>query len=133
MGHGINKKFFGDDSITDNILVYFFKDGGAVPGFIVKQTGSTRFICEDSAGDRRLCNLVAKVSGDLNVGEMCIVVNWDGNTYPVSKIQQHLVTIEGGQVPWSFNTSLNPGTALVQEYGLVPVLYLGTNSYLTCG
>lgn len=133
MGHAINKKFFGDDSITDNILVYFNKDGSAVPGFIVKQTGSNRFICEDSAGDRRVCYLVAKVSGDLDLGEMCIVVTWDGNSYPVSKIQQHLVTINGGQVPWSFNTSLNPGTALVQEYGLAPVLYLGTNSYITFG
>lgn len=133
MGRAINKKYFGDDAITDNILVYFYNNGSAVPGFIVKQTGSTRFICEETNGDRKLCYLVAKAPGDLNEGEMSIAAVWDGNTYYASKIEQHLVTINGGQVPWSFSTALNPGTAQLSEFGLAPVLYLGTNSYITFG
>lgn len=132
MGRAINKKFFGDSDAYD-IRVDFYKDGGSVPGFIVKQTGTTRFICSDSAGDRRLCYLVAKNPGDLNPGEMCITVNWDGNDYQVSKITQHKVTINGGEVPWSFDRDLNPGTAQIQDYTQAPVLYLGTNSYITFG
>lgn len=132
MGRAINKKFFGDSDDYD-ILVNFYKDGGSVPGFIVKQTGTTRFICEDSSGDRRLCYLVAKNSGDLNPGEMCITVNWNGDSYQISKITQHKVTINGGEVPWSFDSNLNPGTAQIQDYGQAPVLYLGTNSYITFG
>lgn len=77
--------------------------------------------------------MVAKNAGDLGPGEMCISVDWDGNTYQVSKIQGHLVTINGGQVPWSFDSNLNPGTAQVQDFQSAPVLFLGTNSYITFG
>lgn len=132
VGHGINKNYFGDIGNT-NILVQFYGEAGAVPGFIVRQKGSSRFICEDSQGNRKLCELVLKPSFALNPGEMCIEANWNGDVYFVSKIQQHLVTIGGGQVPWSFDSNLNPGTAQIQDYGQAPVLYLGTNSYITFG
>lgn len=132
MGRSIDKGFFGDTGST-NILVHFYKDGGPVAGFIVKQTGSNRFICSDGGSTRLVCYLVPKASGDLGPGEMCISVDWDGNTYQASKIQGHLVTINGGQVPWSFDSNLNPGTAQVQDFAAAPVLFLGTNSYITFG
>jgi hypothetical protein len=132
VGKAINKKFFGDDSDYD-IRVDFYKDGGSVPGFIVKQTGTKRFICEDATGFRQICYLVAKAPGDLSAGEASITVTWNGDTYYASKIQQHLVTINGGQVPWSFNSTLNPDTAVIQDFGNAPVLYLSTNSYITFG
>jgi hypothetical protein len=132
VGKAINKKFFGDDSDYD-IRVDFYKDGGNVPGFIVKQTGTRRFICQDATGFRQICYLVAKAPGDLSAGEASITVTWNGDTYYASKIQQHLVTINGGQVPWSFNSTLNPDTAVIQDFGNAPVLYLGTNNYITFG
>lgn len=132
MGRSIDKMFFGDSGNT-NILVYFYKDGNAVQGFIVKQTGSNRFVCSNGGSTRETCYLVPKNSVDLGPGEMCISVDWDGNTYQVSRIQGHLVTINGGQVPWSFDSNLNPGTAQVQDFQSAPVLYLGTNSYITFG
>lgn len=132
MGHGINKRYFLDDSNYD-IAVNFYLDGDTVPGFIVTQKGSTRFVCSDTANNRRLCNLVAKSPGSLGPGEMCITVQWNGDDYQVSKIQEHLVTINGGQVPWSWDNSLNPGTAQVSDFKSAPKIYLGTNSYLTFG
>jgi hypothetical protein len=134
VGKAINKKFFGDDSDYD-IRVDFYKDddSGVVSGFIFKQTGTKRFICEDTTGFRQTCYLVAKDPVDLNVGEMSITVSWNGDTYYASKIQQRLVTINGGQVPWSFDDVLNPGTAVIQDFKSAPVLYLGTNNYITFG
>ncbi len=46
MGRPLSKRLFGANS-SNNIKVQFHNGTASVRGYIVKQTGSKRFICKD--------------------------------------------------------------------------------------
>jgi hypothetical protein len=119
MGKTLNKRHFGPP--TDNgleIKVQFHNGTGSVNGWIVKQTGSKRFICSDGTNVRE-CYLVPKNSGDLLAGEMSITVKDDDtNVYQVSKIAAKRVTLEtGATIAWNWSDSTTDGYAEMEEAG----------------
>ena len=87
MGRPLNKRFFGVGTAAGNeIKVQFHNGTGSVKGYIVKQTGSKRFVCSDGTVEKT-CYLVDKASAEVLAGEMSISVKGDDNTvYQVVKI-----------------------------------------------
>lgn len=119
MGRPLNKKYFGPPSAGgEELKVQFHNGTGSVNGWIVKQTGSKRFICSDGSVEVE-CYLVPKNSGDLAANEMSLSVKDDsGNVYQVSKISAHRVTVEtGSTTAWNFNDSTTDGYAEMEEAG----------------
>ena len=117
MGRPLNKKFFGATA-ADNIKVQFYDGTDSVPGYIVKQKGSKKFVCKSAAGDEATCMLVDKAAGDLAAGEMSITVKLDNGTVArVTKISAHRVVVGGAVYGWNFSTSTSDGLAQVEEAG----------------
>lgn len=117
MGRPLNKRLFGADA-ADNLKVQFYNGEASVPGFIVKQTGSKRFICQDADGNQATCYLVDKVSGDLGDGEMSITISYDdGSARQVTKISAHILTVDDAQQPWTFNPSTSDARVQMEEAG----------------
>ena len=123
------------------IKVNFHNDTAVKEGYIVKQKGSKKFICEEigTAGEF-LCVLKTGVlpaaldsSGTAGqpdfLGEMSISFKMDDSeTYTVSKIAGKKATLsapsatgsnayDGLTVPWNFSTSTSDGAAQVEEAG----------------
>ena len=127
MGRPINKRYFGAN-LADNIKVQFFNGTESVPGYIVKQTGSKRFICKDANGNQATCYLVDKASADLAAGEMSITIAYDnGTARQITKISAHRVTIDGVQQPWTFNPSTSDSRVQIEEAGTDTQLTSATN------
>jgi hypothetical protein len=127
MGRPINKRYFGAN-LADNIKVQFFNGTESVPGYIVKQTGSKRFICKDANGNQATCYLVDKASAELAAGEMSITIAYDnGTARQITKISAHKVTIDGVQQPWSFNPSTSDSRVQIEEAGTDDQLTSATN------
>ena len=117
MGRPLNKRFFGAD-VNNNIKVQFFNGTASVPGYIIKQLGSKKFLCSDSDGNTAICFLVEKASANLATGEMTITIKYDNNTTAqVTKIAAHLVTVNGQQKDWSFAVSNTDGFVQIEEAG----------------
>ena len=118
MGRPLNKRFFGADA-NNNIKVQFHNGVASVPGYLVKQKGSKKFMCKDAAGNTALCALVENTAaGDLAAGQMSITVKLDdGTVTQVSKISARRVTVLGVSYPWNFSTSTVDGAAQVEEAG----------------
>lgn len=121
MGRPLSKQLFGANA-NNNIKVQFYNGSGSVPGYIVEQTGSKRFVCEDADGNQATCYLVDKASADLAEGEMSITLKYDdGTVQQATKISRHRVTVEyNGEkqsFPWSFNTSTSDGYWQIEEAG----------------
>jgi hypothetical protein len=117
MGRPLNKRYFGVN-VADNLKVQFFNGDASVPGFIVKQTGSKRFICQDKDGNRATCYLVEKASAELSQGEMSITVAYDNSTVgQITKIATHKVTINGESMPWSFGNNTGDARVQIEEAG----------------
>jgi hypothetical protein len=119
MGRPLNKRHFGpptDDGLE--IKVQFNNGTASVNGWIVRQTGSKRFICSDGSTQVK-CYLVPKNSGDLLANEMSITVKDDaGNVYQVSKIAANRVTLEtGATIAWNWSDSTTDGYAEMEEAG----------------
>ncbi len=155
MAKPINKKFFGSNN-NKNIKVQFHNGISSVPGFIVKQQGSKKFLCQDKDGNQASCFLVPKKHDKLLPNEMSITVkDKDGNVYQTSKISGKTLTANGLIAVWLF---IVPGIGEVQieesgedelltncddfegdetidddELGPFAAVFLGTNSYLTFG
>ena len=118
MGRPLSKQQFFGANEKLNIKVQFFNGTASVPGFIVKQTGSKRFVCEDADGIRRTCLLVDRDSGDLGYKQMTITVKYDnGDIGHVTKIARHRVTVDGTIQPWTFNISTSDGRVQIEEAG----------------
>lgn len=119
MGRPLNKRYFGPPTVGgEEIKVQFHNGTGSVNGWIVKQTGSKRFICSDGTVEVE-CYLVPKNSGDLVANEMSISVKDDsGNVYQVSKISAHRVTVEtGSTTAWNWSDSTTDEYAEMEEAG----------------
>ena len=105
MGRPLNKRLFGADA-NDNLKVQFYNGTASVPGYIVKQKGSAKFVCKDKDGNTATCFLVDKASADLAEGEMTISLKYDnGTVQQITKISAHNVTIDAIKKHWTFNTS----------------------------
>ena len=117
MGRPINKRNFGINA-RNNLKVQFFNGTASVPGFIVSQRGSKKFLCSDATGARAICFLVDKAAGALTAGEMSITVKLDnGAVEQVTKISGGTVTAGGVKRPWNFSTSTSDGAVQIEEAG----------------
>ena len=132
MGRPINKRFFGTPTAGGNEIKVDFHNGTAVKeGYIVKQKGSKKFVCEEiETPGEFTCTLTTGVlPANLTAGQMAISFNMDDSeTYGVSKITGRKATLiahsatgtnlyEGNSVPWNFATSTSDGAAQVEEAG----------------
>jgi hypothetical protein len=117
MGRPLNKRFF-DANAQENIKVQFHNGTASKPGFIVRQRGAAKFLCQDKAGNQAVCFLVDKAAGDLLPGEMSITVKTDAGTIKqVTKISAHKITAGGVTYPWNFSTSTTDAAVEVEEAG----------------
>jgi hypothetical protein len=112
----------------NNIKVQFHNGTASVPGYIVKQKGSKRFLCEDADGNTKLCRMVMKDSASLAAGEMSITFKYDdGTVRHAYKIAAHKISINPatnanttvGMVSqgWTFATSTTDKKWQVEEAG----------------
>ena len=137
MGRPLNKRLFGAPTAGGSEIKINFHNGTAVKeGYIVKQVGSKKFVCEEiGTGGEFTCTLTTgKLPATLAAGEMAISFKMDDEeTYTVSKIAGRKVTLsapsatgsnayDGKSVPWNFATSLVDGAAQVEEAGINNVL-----------
>lgn len=117
MGRPLNKHLFGANALN-NLKVQFNNGTASVRGYILKQTGSKRFKCEDEQGNVATCYLTAKASADLQPGEMSITVQYDdGTVSQITKITGHRVSLNGISKAWSFSTSTTDGYVQMEEAG----------------
>ena len=124
MGRPLNKRLFGKAGVGPtaggNEIKVNFHNGTAVKeGYIVKQKGSKRFVCEEigTAGLFTCTLTTGKLPAALAEGEMAIAFKMDdGETYTVSKIAGRKATLsapsgtganafDGKSVAWNFSTS----------------------------
>ena len=132
MGRPLNKRLFGTPTAGGNEIKVNFHNGTAVKeGYIVKQKGSKKFVCEEiETPGEFTCTLTTGVlPANLTAGQMAISFNMDDSeTYGVSKITGRKATLiahsatgtnlyEGNSVPWNFATSTSDGAAQVEEAG----------------
>ena len=132
MGRPLNKRLFGAPTAGGNEIKVNFHNGTAVKeGYIVKQKGSKKFVCEEiGTGGEFTCTLTTgKLPAALGAGEMAISFKMDDSeTYTVSKISGKKATLsapsatgsnayDGLTVPWNFATSTSDGAAQVEEAG----------------
>ena len=108
MGRPLNKRKLGDTGgLGSQISVTADVGAGAGAGFIVKQTGSKRFLCS-VGGTEAVCSLGA---GAPAVNEVRInVTDSAAGTYDVTKISGRTCTVkpqtgtqfaQGDKVPWN--------------------------------
>jgi hypothetical protein len=132
MGRPLNKRLFGTPTAAGSEIKVNFHNGTAVKeGYIVKQKGSKKFVCEEigTAGEFTCTLTTGKLPANLAAGEMSISFNMDDSeTYTVSKIAGRKVTLsaptatgtnlyDGKSVPWNFTASVADGAAQVEEAG----------------
>ena len=132
MGRPLNKRLFGTPTAAGSEIKVNFHNGAAVKeGYIVKQKGSKKFVCEEiETPGLFTCTLTTgKLPAALTAGEMAISFKMDdAETYTVSKIAGRKVTLsapsgtganayDGKSVPWNFSTSTSDGAAQVEEAG----------------
>jgi hypothetical protein len=131
MGRPLNKRLFGAAGVGptaagNEIKVNFHNDTAVKEGYIVKQKGSKKFVCEEigTAGLYTCTLTTGKLPAALAAGEMAISFKMDdAETYTVSKITGRKATLsapnlyDGTSVPWNFSTSTSDGAAQVEEAG----------------
>jgi hypothetical protein len=136
MGRPLNKRLFGVEGVGptaggNEIKVNFHNNTAVKEGYIVKQVGSKKFVCEEieTAGLFTCTLTTGKLPANLVAGEMSISFKMDdAETYTVSKIAGRKVTLsapsgtgtnlyDGKSVPWNFSTSVADGAAQVEEAG----------------
>jgi hypothetical protein len=118
MGRPINKRNFSADA-NNNIKVQFHNGSASVPGYIVKQKGSKKFVVKAyNSATEFTCQLVDKASAALVAGEMSITVKLDDTTVEqVTKISARRITAGGVSYPWNYSTSTSDGAAQIEEAG----------------
>jgi hypothetical protein len=118
MGRPLNKRNFSANA-NDNIKVQFNNGSASVPGYIVKQKGSKKFVVKAyNSATEFTCQLVDKASADLLAGEMSITVKLDDTTVEqVTKISAHRITAGGVGYPWNYSTSTSDGAVQIEEAG----------------
>ena len=131
MGRPLNKRFFGTPTAAGNEIKVDFHNGTAVKeGYIVKQKGSKKFVCEEieTAGEYTCVLTTGKLPAALTAGEMSILVQGaDNETYGVSKISGRTLTVaapsatgsnalDGTKLSWDF-AAASAGKVKVEEAG----------------
>jgi ribosomal protein L27 len=118
MGRPLNKRNFGTPTAGGDQIKVNFHNGTAVKeGYIVKQKGSKRFVCEEiGTGGEFTCTLTTgKLPAALAAGEMSISVQGnDAETYGVSKITGRKVTVAS---PSATGANVLAGTSLAFQMG----------------
>ena len=118
MGRPLNKRNFGAPTAGGSEIKVNFHNGTAVKeGYIVKQKGSKRFVCEEiGTGGEFTCTLTTgKLPAALTAGEMAISVQGnDSETYGVSKITGRKVTVAS---PSATGSNVLAGTSLAFQMG----------------
>ena len=136
MGRLLNKRLFraagvGPTAAGNEIKVNFHNNTAVKEGYIVKQLGSKKFVCEEIGTPGLFtCTLTTgALPANLTAGQMAISFKMDdAETYTVSKIAGRKVTLsapsatganayDGKSVPWNFATSTSDGAAQVEEAG----------------
>ena len=132
MGRPLNKRLFGTPTAAGSeIKVNFHNNTAVKEGYIVKQVGSKKFVCEEigTSGEFTCVLTTGKLPAALAAGEMAISFNMDDSeTYTVSKISGRKATLsspsatgsnayDGKSVAWNFSTSTSDGAAQVEEAG----------------
>jgi len=135
MGRPVNKKYFGTPTATGNqIKVQFYNGYNSVPGWIVKQKASKKFLCQDGESNTAICSLVQSATDAVNVaeGQMTINVQLDDLTVvQVVKIANRVMTAtDGNRYPWNFSTSTTDGAAQVEEAGTDGTVTAGDDTVL---
>ena len=74
MGRPLSKQQLFSANSKNNLKVQFHNGTESVPGYIVKQKSNLQFLCADVDGNRAVCKLVNKTSGNLAEGEMSITL-----------------------------------------------------------
>lgn len=128
MGRPLNKRFFGANA-KNNLKVQFFNGTASVPGYIVKQVGSKKFVVKEFGGTTKfICRLVEAESASLTAGQMSITVKLDNGTVAqVSKITAHKVTALGVSHNWSFSSSTTDGAVEIEEAGTSEAVATGAD------
>lgn len=123
MGRPLNKRYFatsaaGPQAGSDEIKVQFHDGVSSKAGWIVKQTGSKRFVCTDGTAVAT-CYLTDAASGALTANQMSITFKLDDTTVVRAvKIAGRKFTANNGNMyPWNFSTSTSDGAAQVEEAG----------------
>ena len=131
MGRPLNKKYFGTPTAGGQEIKVNFHNGTAVKeGYIVKQKGSKKFVCEEigTAGEFTCTLVTGKLPAALSAGEMSISVQGaDSETYGVSKISGRKLTVvapsstgsnalDGQSLIWGFSAAAS-GIVKVEEAG----------------
>lgn len=122
MGRPVNKRYFGTPTATGNqIKVQFHNGNNSVPGWIVKQKASKKFLCQDGQGNTAICKLVQTEvpAANLPTGQMTITVKLDNtNVVQLKKIAARVMTAtDGKRYPWNFSDSPTDGAAQIEEAG----------------
>ena len=123
MGRPLNKRKLGDTGgLGSQISVTADVGAGAGAGFIVKQTGSKRFLCS-VGGTEAVCSLGAGAPG---VGEVRIgVLDSALGTYDVTKISGRTCTVKpqtGTQFAQGDKVAWNIDAAVLNESVVIDVL-----------
>ena len=132
MGRPLNKRYFGAPTAGGNEIKVNFHNGTAVKeGYIVKQKGSKKFVCEEiGTGGEFTCTLTTgKLPAALAAGEMSIsVAGNDSETYGVSKITNRMVKVaqpsatgsnalDGESLKWALTGAAASGLVRMEEAG----------------
>jgi hypothetical protein len=122
MGRPLSKQQLFGANANNNIKVQFHNGTSSVPGYILEQTGTKRFKCEDADGNIAVCYLVDKASANLAAGEMSVTFIYDDETVQQAvKITRHRVSLVYNSVlqsfPWNFSTSTTDGAWQIEEAG----------------
>ena len=136
MGRPLNKKFFGVEGVGPTaggteIKVNFHNGSAVKEGYIVKQIGSKKFRVEEigTAGTFDCTLTTGKLPAALAATEMSISVQGaDSETYGVSKISQHRVTLaqpsatgsnvlDDTTVEWALTGAAATGIGRMEEAG----------------
>ena len=130
MGRPINKRNFGKG--TGNQIKTKFKLAGTeYEGYILSQRSSNAFrVSSMNDAVTGICRLTDKNPGELDNGDMVIVVKLDDGTVGrATKIANRVATVNGVKVPWNFETATDDGAGQVADAdapGLTPVITIDT-------
>jgi len=130
MGRPVNKRNFGKG--TGNQIKTKFKAAGTeYEGYILSQRSTRKFrVSSMNDAVTALCVLVDKNPGELDNGDMVIVVKLDNGTVGrATKIANRVATVNGVKVPWNFETSTTDGAGQIADAdasGLTPVITIDT-------
>jgi hypothetical protein len=118
MGRPLDKRNFSADA-NDNIKVQFHNGAASVPGYIVRQKGSKKFVVRAyNSATEFTCQMVDKASAALVAGEMSITIKLDDTTVEqVTKIAAHRITAGGVSYPWNYSTSTSDDAVEIEEAG----------------